>query len=132
MLSRFWVSSVSHAHAFSTNTRPAFAAASASSSVTTRTTPVSKSRGRSGTAPPVSSMDELLLFTISLQSCPTSQTPKPGVSHIRLTERARQELAELIQDAWLSRASARRAARWLSAHTLELSLIHISEPTRPY
>jgi len=33
-------------------------------------------------------MDELLLITFSLQSCPTSQTPKPGVSHTRLTERA--------------------------------------------
>jgi hypothetical protein len=29
---------------------------------------------------------------------------------------SRQELAELVQDAWLSRASARRAATWLSAH----------------
>jgi hypothetical protein len=28
----------------------------------------------------------------------------------------RSELAEVIQDAWLSRASARRAAAWLSAH----------------
>jgi hypothetical protein len=28
----------------------------------------------------------------------------------------RDELAELVQDAWLSRASARRAAAWLSAH----------------
>lgn len=37
----------------------------------------------------------------------------------RIGELTRQELAELIQDAWLSRASARRAARWLSAHTLE-------------
>jgi hypothetical protein len=36
----------------------------------------------------------------------------------RVTELTRQELAELIQDAWLSRASARRAARWLSAHSL--------------
>jgi len=26
------------------------------------------------------------------------------------------QLAELIQDAWLSRASARRAAAWLRAH----------------
>ena len=34
-----------------------------------------------------SSMDELLLITFSLQSCPTNQTPKPGVSHVRLTER---------------------------------------------
>ena len=34
----------------------------------------------------------------------------------RIGELARQELAELIQDAWLSRASARRAASWLTAH----------------
>jgi len=37
----------------------------------------------------------------------------------RVSELTRQELAELIQDAWLSRASARRAARWLSAHSLQ-------------
>lgn len=34
----------------------------------------------------------------------------------RIGELTQQELAELIQDAWLSRASARRAATWLSAH----------------
>ncbi len=34
----------------------------------------------------------------------------------RLGELTRQELAEVIQDAWLSRASARRGAAWLSAH----------------
>jgi hypothetical protein len=34
----------------------------------------------------------------------------------RVGELARRELAELIQDAWLSRASARRAAAWLRAH----------------
>ena len=34
----------------------------------------------------------------------------------RIGELTRQELAELVQDAWLSRASARRAATWLSAH----------------
>jgi hypothetical protein len=34
----------------------------------------------------------------------------------RIGELSRSELAELIQDAWLSRASARRAAAWLSAH----------------
>ena len=33
-----------------------------------------------------------------------------------LGELTRQELAEVVQDAWLSRASARRAAAWLSAH----------------
>jgi hypothetical protein len=33
----------------------------------------------------------------------------------RVGELTRQELAEIIQDAWLSRASPRRAAAWLSA-----------------
>ena len=36
----------------------------------------------------------------------------------RISELTREELAELIQDAWLSRASAHRAAKWLSAHAL--------------
>jgi hypothetical protein len=31
----------------------------------------------------------------------------------------RDELTELIQDAWLSRASKRRAARWLTEHGLD-------------
>jgi hypothetical protein len=34
----------------------------------------------------------------------------------RIGELTRGELTELIQDAWLSRASARRAATWLQAH----------------
>ncbi|MET8151460.1 MmcQ/YjbR family DNA-binding protein [Actinoplanes sp. NPDC049668] len=34
----------------------------------------------------------------------------------RVGELSRAELAEVIQDAWLSRASARRAAAWLSAN----------------
>lgn len=34
----------------------------------------------------------------------------------RIGELGRDELAELIQDAWLSRASARRATTWLDAH----------------
>ncbi len=33
----------------------------------------------------------------------------------RIGELTRKELAELVQDAWLSRASARRAAVWLKA-----------------
>ena len=33
----------------------------------------------------------------------------------RIGELTRQELAEVIQDAWLSRASPRRAAAWLKA-----------------
>ncbi len=34
----------------------------------------------------------------------------------RIGELTRGELAEIVQDAWLSRASARRAAAWLDAH----------------
>jgi hypothetical protein len=34
----------------------------------------------------------------------------------RIGELSQQELAEVIQDAWLSRVSARRAAAWLSAN----------------
>lgn len=34
----------------------------------------------------------------------------------RVGELTRQELAEVVQDAWLSRASARRAADWLRTH----------------
>ncbi len=33
-----------------------------------------------------------------------------------LAEIGKQELTELIQDAWLSRASKRRAERWLAEH----------------
>ena len=33
----------------------------------------------------------------------------------RIGELSRQELAEVIQDAWLSRASARRAREWLGS-----------------
>jgi hypothetical protein len=34
----------------------------------------------------------------------------------RIGELSRDELAEVVQDAWLARASARRAAAWLNAH----------------
>jgi hypothetical protein len=34
----------------------------------------------------------------------------------RIGELTRQELAEVVQDAWLSRASRRRAQEWLSTH----------------
>jgi hypothetical protein len=34
----------------------------------------------------------------------------------RIGELTRDELAEVVQDAWLARASARRAADWLAAH----------------
>jgi len=37
----------------------------------------------------------------------------------RISELTRQELSEVVQDAWLSRASPRRAATWLSTHSSE-------------
>lgn len=42
--------------------------------------------------------------------------PSVLVRASRLGEISRTELAELIQDAWLSRASNRRAAAWLADH----------------
>jgi hypothetical protein len=36
----------------------------------------------------------------------------------RIGELTRNELAEIVQDAWLSRASTRRAAAWLNAHPM--------------
>ncbi len=37
----------------------------------------------------------------------------------RIGELTRDELAELVQDAWLAQASARRASTWLGQHHLE-------------
>jgi hypothetical protein len=42
--------------------------------------------------------------------------PSVLVRGSRIGELTRSELAELVQDAWLSRTSARRAAAWLAAH----------------
>jgi hypothetical protein len=42
--------------------------------------------------------------------------PSVLVRASRLGELSRGELAEVVQDAWLSRASPRRAAAWLSTH----------------
>ncbi|WP_233498848.1 MmcQ/YjbR family DNA-binding protein [Blastococcus sp. TF02A-26] len=42
--------------------------------------------------------------------------PSVLVRASRLGEITRQELAELVQDAWLARASARRRAVWLAEH----------------
>lgn len=36
----------------------------------------------------------------------------------RLGELTRQEVAEIVQEAWLSRASARRVATWLNEHPI--------------
>ncbi len=48
----------------------------------------------------------------------------------RLRELTRQELAELVQDAWLSRASARRAATWLEANGLKSHSVEEARTTR--
>ncbi len=39
----------------------------------------------------------------------------------RIGELSRQELAEVVQDAWLCRASPKRATAWLEAHRLSPS-----------
>ena len=44
--------------------------------------------------------------------------PSVLVRASRLGELTREELAEVIQDAWLSRASVRRAQAWLQEHGL--------------
>ena len=42
--------------------------------------------------------------------------PSVLVRASRLGELTREEQAEVVEDAWLSRASARRARAWLDAH----------------
>jgi hypothetical protein len=44
--------------------------------------------------------------------------PSVLVRASRLAELTRQELAEVVQDAWLARASKRRASTWLEEHRL--------------
>ncbi len=44
--------------------------------------------------------------------------PSVLVRACRIGELSRQELAEVIQDAWLSQSSARRAAKWLESQGL--------------
>src|SRR4051794_13174449 len=44
--------------------------------------------------------------------------PSVLVRAARLGELSKQELTEIIQDAWLSRASNRRATTWLKEHRL--------------
>ncbi len=43
--------------------------------------------------------------------------PSVLVRASRIGELTLQELTEVVQDAWLARASPRRAAAWLSAHS---------------
>lgn len=45
--------------------------------------------------------------------------PSVLVRASRIGELSRQELAEIIQDAWLCQASRRRAAKWLESHGIE-------------
>jgi hypothetical protein len=42
--------------------------------------------------------------------------PSVLIRSSRIGELTLEELTEVVQDAWLSRASARRGATWLSAH----------------
>jgi len=44
--------------------------------------------------------------------------PSVLVRASRIGELSKQELTEIIQDAWLSRASKRRATNWLKEHRL--------------
>jgi len=44
--------------------------------------------------------------------------PSVLVRSSRIGELTRDELAEIVQDAWLSRASRTRASKWLDAHGL--------------
>jgi hypothetical protein len=45
--------------------------------------------------------------------------PSVLVRASRLGEIERDELAEIVQDAWMSRASAKRAADWVDSHRRE-------------
>lgn len=69
------------------------------------------------------SEDEKLAL-VSDESTPFFSTPHfdghPSVlvRASRLGELGKQELTEIIQDAWLSRASNRRATTWLKEHRL--------------
>jgi hypothetical protein len=49
-------------------------------------------------------------------TCQFDGHPSVLIRASRLGELSYQELAEVIQDAWLSRASNRRRAEWLKAH----------------
>jgi len=71
----------------------------------------------------VESQDDKLAL-LSDESNPFFSTPHfdghPSVliRGSRIGELTRQELAEVIQDAWLARASTRRATTWLQEHRL--------------
>ena len=71
----------------------------------------------------VESQDDKLAL-VSDESNPFFTTPHfDGHSSVlvrgsRIGELTRQELTEVIQDAWLSRASRRRATTWLEEHRL--------------
>ncbi|MEU4196617.1 MmcQ/YjbR family DNA-binding protein [Kribbella sp. NPDC026611] len=72
----------------------------------------------------VESEDEKLAL-LSADSTPFFTTPHfdghPSVliRASRIPELTKQELTEVIQDAWLSRASTRRATTWLKEHRLD-------------
>ncbi|MET3806031.1 hypothetical protein ABIB25_003040 [Nakamurella sp. UYEF19] len=78
--------------------------------------------------------DDVIVFWVASEADKQAMVNDPGspfftTSHFnghpsvllrasRIGELGRTELAELVQDAWLSRASARRSAAWLADHDL--------------
>ena len=76
--------------------------------------------------------DDVIVFWVESAAAKQSLTDDPGTpffttphfkGHMSVLIRARDlpavahaELREIIQDAWLSRASTRRAKEWLTAH----------------
>jgi hypothetical protein len=79
--------------------------------------------------------DDVIMFWVPSEADKRSLVDDPGsaffttahfdghpsvlIRAVRLDELSYRELAEAVQDAWLSRASARRAAQWLAASGLQ-------------
>ena len=49
----------------------------------------------------------------------------------RLGELTRDELAEIVQDAWLSRASSKRAETWIRSHLVSQQTAGVGVPPPP-
>ncbi len=79
--------------------------------------------------------DDVIVFWVSSESDKQALVQDPGspffttphfdghpsvlVRASRIGEISRQELAEIVEDAWLSRASPRRAARWIASRSVK-------------
>jgi hypothetical protein len=66
-----------------------------------------------------------------LQHAALRRPPVGAGAASRLGELSRDELVELVQDAWLSRASARRRTAWLAEHGLPDSSEPAVAPEQP-